>query len=68
MDKAAAAVKPDSEKFTSEHIGDKIKGQVDSIASKVQPKDQKSMGQKVGNLLSSGYGKDGPFFPSSSHL
>jgi hypothetical protein len=30
-------LQPDSEKSTSEHIGDKIKGKADAVASKVQP-------------------------------
>jgi hypothetical protein len=28
---------PDSEKSTPEHVGDMVKGKVDSVASKVQP-------------------------------
>ena len=30
-------LQPDSQKSTPEHIGDKIKGTADSVASKVQP-------------------------------
>ncbi|KAH9961293.1 heat shock protein 9/12-domain-containing protein [Russula dissimulans] len=56
--KAGAALKPDSEKSTSEHIGDKLKGTADSIASKLQPEGQKSTGQQVGDKLSSGPGDE----------
>ncbi|KAI9458553.1 heat shock protein 9/12-domain-containing protein [Russula earlei] len=58
-DKAAATLKPDSEKSTSEHIVDKAKGTADSAASKLQPEGQKSTGQQVGDKISSGSGKDG---------
>ncbi|KAF8502100.1 heat shock protein 9/12-domain-containing protein [Russula emetica] len=53
-DKATNAMKPDSEKSTTEHMGDKIKGTADNIASKVQPESQKSSGQKVGDALDHG--------------
>lgn len=36
-DKASAALKPDSEKSTTEHIGDKFKGKADSAASTAEP-------------------------------
>lgn len=36
-DKAEATFKPDSEKTTTEHIGDKIQGKADSAASTAQP-------------------------------
>jgi len=36
-DKAGSALKPDSQKSTTEHIGDKFKGNMDSAASTVQP-------------------------------
>jgi len=52
-DKAAAAVKPDSEKSTTEHLGDKFKGTADSAASSVQPESEKSTTQKVGDTFSS---------------
>ncbi|KAI0256038.1 heat shock protein 9/12-domain-containing protein [Lactifluus subvellereus] len=51
-DKATAAVKPDSEKSTIEHIGDKLKGAGDSIASKTQPESHKSTTQQIGDTLS----------------
>ncbi|KAN0114105.1 Heat shock protein 9/12 domain containing protein [Russula decolorans] len=57
-DKAATALKPDSEKSTPEHMGDKIKGKADHIASKVQPESEKSSGQKVGDALSADHGGD----------
>ncbi|KAI0276586.1 heat shock protein 9/12-domain-containing protein [Russula aff. rugulosa BPL654] len=57
-DKAANALKPDSEKSTTEHIGDKIKGKADNIASKVQPESEKSSSQKVGDALSVDQGGD----------
>ncbi|KIK57663.1 hypothetical protein GYMLUDRAFT_45828 [Collybiopsis luxurians FD-317 M1] len=52
-DKAEAALKPDSEKTTTEHIGDKFKGTADSVASTVQPQGEKSTTQKVGDTFSS---------------
>ncbi|OBZ70807.1 Receptor y region, transmembrane domain- and RING domain-containing protein 4 [Grifola frondosa] len=45
-DKAGSALKPDSEKSTTEHVGDKFKGTSDSIASTLQP--QVSFTVKVG--------------------
>ncbi|KAG7091339.1 hypothetical protein E1B28_010382 [Marasmius oreades] len=51
-DKAEAALKPDSEKSTTEHMGDKLKGHGDSAASTMQPQSEKSTGQKVGDTLS----------------
>ncbi|KAH9994007.1 heat shock protein 9/12-domain-containing protein [Russula vinacea] len=57
-DKAASSLKPDSQKSTTEHVGDKIKGTMDSIASNVQPEGQKSKGQQVGDTLSSDHGED----------
>jgi len=59
MGKAAATVKPDSEKSTLEKVGDTMKGKLDSISSKVQPESQKSTGQKVGDTISSGHGESG---------
>ncbi|KAI0339776.1 hypothetical protein BDW22DRAFT_1335618 [Trametopsis cervina] len=52
-DKAGAALKPDSEKSTTEHFGDKLKGNADSAASSVQPSNEKSYTQKAGDALSS---------------
>ncbi|KAG8686185.1 hypothetical protein FRC11_009368 [Ceratobasidium sp. 423] len=51
-DKAGAAIKPDSQKSTTEHVGDTIKGNLDSAASTVQPNENKSGSQKVGDTLS----------------
>ncbi|KAF7793876.1 hypothetical protein EIP86_004998 [Pleurotus ostreatoroseus] len=52
-DKAGAALKPDSEKSTTEHIGDKFKGNADSAASSMEPSSQKSYTQKIGDAFSS---------------
>ncbi|TFK89077.1 hypothetical protein K466DRAFT_519605 [Polyporus arcularius HHB13444] len=52
-DKATAALKPDSEKSTTEHFGDKLKGNADSAASSMEPQSQKSSGQKIGDAFSS---------------
>ncbi|CAE6478014.1 unnamed protein product [Rhizoctonia solani] len=51
-DKAGAALKPDSQKTTTEQIGDTIKGNLDSAASTVQPNETKSDSQKLGDTLS----------------
>ncbi|KAG9050484.1 hypothetical protein FS837_004978 [Tulasnella sp. UAMH 9824] len=53
-DKAGAALKPDSEKSTTEHMGDKLKGTGDSMASSMQPQSEKSTTQKMGDSVSSG--------------
>ncbi|OSX66168.1 hypothetical protein POSPLADRAFT_1131480 [Postia placenta MAD-698-R-SB12] len=52
-DKAGAALKPDSEKSTMEHLGDKLKGKSDSAASSVQPQNEKSYTQQIGDAFSS---------------
>jgi hypothetical protein len=52
IDKASAAIKPDSEKTTTEHVGDKFKGTGDSVASTLQPQSEKSYGQKIGDTVS----------------
>ncbi|CAE6419449.1 unnamed protein product [Rhizoctonia solani] len=51
-DKAGAALKPDSQKTTTEQAGDTIKGKLDSAASTLQPNETKSDSQKVGDTLS----------------
>ncbi|KAE9393786.1 hypothetical protein BT96DRAFT_211650 [Gymnopus androsaceus JB14] len=51
-DKVGSAVKPDSQKSTTEHIGDKFKGTADSAASTVQPQSEKSTTQKMGDTVS----------------
>ncbi|KAJ7444907.1 heat shock protein 9/12-domain-containing protein [Mycena latifolia] len=52
-DKAGAAMKPDSQKTTTEQIGDSFKGTTDSVASTFQPNSEKSTTQKAGDTLSS---------------
>ncbi|KAJ7844511.1 heat shock protein 9/12-domain-containing protein [Mycena olivaceomarginata] len=52
-DKAGAALKPDSQKSTTEQLGDHLKGTGDSVASTFQPQSDKSAGQKVGDTFSS---------------
>ncbi|KAH9839331.1 heat shock protein 9/12-domain-containing protein [Rhodofomes roseus] len=59
-DKVGAAVKPDSEKSTTEHFGDKIKGKSDSAASSAQPQSEKSYGQKIGDTFSSNSNENEP--------
>ncbi|KIP05107.1 hypothetical protein PHLGIDRAFT_108674 [Phlebiopsis gigantea 11061_1 CR5-6] len=51
-DKAEAKLKPDSEKSTTEHIGDMFKGKADSAASTAQPASEKSYTQQAGDALS----------------
>ncbi|KAJ7343291.1 heat shock protein 9/12-domain-containing protein [Mycena albidolilacea] len=51
-DKAGAALKPDSQKSTTEHLGDHVKGTGDSIASTLQPQSEKSTSQKAGDTFS----------------
>ncbi|KAJ7510067.1 heat shock protein 9/12-domain-containing protein [Mycena galericulata] len=51
-DKAGAAIKPDSQKTTTEHVGDKFKGTGDSVASTFQPNSEKSTSQKAGDSVS----------------
>ncbi|RPD75319.1 hypothetical protein L226DRAFT_612932 [Lentinus tigrinus ALCF2SS1-7] len=52
-DKASSAMKPDSQKSTTEHIGDMFTGKADSAASSAQPQSQKSTSQKMGDAFSS---------------
>ncbi|EJF65505.1 heat shock protein 9/12-domain-containing protein [Dichomitus squalens] len=59
-DKAGAALKPDSEKSTTEHFGDKLKGKSDSAASSVQPESQKSTSQSIGDKFSSNSNENEP--------
>ncbi|KAJ7601958.1 heat shock protein 9/12-domain-containing protein [Mycena polygramma] len=51
-DKASSALKPDSQKSTTEQMGDSVKGTGDSIASTLQPQSEKSTSQKAGDTLS----------------
>ncbi|KAL0960696.1 hypothetical protein HGRIS_005721 [Hohenbuehelia grisea] len=50
-DKVTAAVKPDSEKSTTEHLGDKVKGKSDNVGSSAQPDSEKSYTQQIGDKL-----------------
>ncbi|KAH9895075.1 heat shock protein 9/12-domain-containing protein [Cubamyces lactineus] len=59
-DKASAALKPDSEKSTEEHFGDKFKGKSDSAASTLQPESEKSTTQRIGDTFSSNSNNDQP--------
>ena len=56
-DKAASAVKPDSQKSITEQAGDSIKGTADSVAGTVQPQGEKSTTQKASDAVT-GDGKD----------
>jgi len=51
-DKAGSALKPDSQKSTTEQLGDSVKGTTDSVASTLQPESQKSTTQKAGDTFS----------------
>ncbi|EIN11691.1 hypothetical protein PUNSTDRAFT_63351 [Punctularia strigosozonata HHB-11173 SS5] len=51
-DKAGAALKPDSQKTTTEQFGDWTKGKMDSAGSTVQPNSEKSTSQRVGDTVS----------------
>ena len=46
-------MKPDSEKSTTEHFGDKLKGKSDSAASTLEPQSEKSTSQQIGDAFSS---------------
>ncbi|EIW84058.1 hypothetical protein CONPUDRAFT_119624 [Coniophora puteana RWD-64-598 SS2] len=51
-DKAGSALKPDSQKSTTEQLGDKIKSTGDSAASTAQPESEKSYAQQATDALS----------------
>ncbi|EIM82986.1 uncharacterized protein STEHIDRAFT_64404 [Stereum hirsutum FP-91666 SS1] len=51
-DKAGSALKPDSQKSTTEQFGDSVKGTGDSLASSAQPQGEKSTSQKAGDTFS----------------
>ncbi|KAH7929903.1 hypothetical protein BV22DRAFT_1001852 [Leucogyrophana mollusca] len=51
-DKVGSALKPDSQKTTTEQAGDTLKGWSDSAASTVQPQGEKSTTQKAGDAVS----------------
>jgi hypothetical protein len=48
------SIQPDSEKSTTEHLGDKFKGNTDKAASYGQPQDEKSYTQQAGDMMSGG--------------
>ncbi|OCF37619.1 hypothetical protein I317_04345 [Kwoniella heveanensis CBS 569] len=50
-DKVTSAAKPDSEKSYVEQATDYVKGTLDSAASVLQPQQEKSTTQKVGDAL-----------------
>ena len=51
-DKVHNAVKPDSQKTFTEHVGDMVTGKADSAGSTLQPQQDKSTGQKLGDAVS----------------
>ncbi|KAL4254247.1 hypothetical protein ABKN59_002876 [Abortiporus biennis] len=59
-DKAGSAMKPDSQKSTTEHIGDSVKGTTDSMASTFQPQGEKSTSQKAGDAMSGNSNESAP--------
>jgi hypothetical protein len=50
-DKVSAAVKPDSEKSTPEHLKDKVAGSVDNAAGHGTPEEDKSILQKASDAV-----------------
>ncbi|KZT59211.1 heat shock protein 9/12 [Calocera cornea HHB12733] len=50
-DKVSAAVKPDSQKTTTEHFGDAITGKADNAAGKVEGENNKSTLQSISDTL-----------------
>jgi hypothetical protein len=65
--KAGAALKPDSEKSTTEHIGDTLKGKADSAASTAQPESEKSYTQQAGDAVSGNSNENSVRAPRSTH-
>merc|ERR1712110_51768 len=53
-DKVTSAVKPDSQKSTTEHVGDKVTGTYDRAADALQPQSDKSTTQKAGDHVRGG--------------
>merc|ERR1712137_1452592 len=51
-DKAASAMKPDSQKSATEKAGDSIKNTADNVAGSVQPSGEKGVGQKASDTVS----------------
>ncbi|EME49036.1 hypothetical protein DOTSEDRAFT_40277 [Dothistroma septosporum NZE10] len=50
-DKAASALKPDSQKSTLEQVQDSAKSTADSVAGTLQPEGEKSIGQKASDTV-----------------
>ena len=55
-DKVGAAVKPDSEKTTTEHFGDKFHGKMDNAKGTMEPQGEKSYTQKAADTVTGGHG------------
>ncbi|KZV86580.1 hypothetical protein EXIGLDRAFT_680817 [Exidia glandulosa HHB12029] len=55
-DKVSASVKPDSQKTTGEHMGDKFHGKMDNAAGSLQPQGEKSYTQKASDTVTGGHG------------
>ncbi|TXT13487.1 hypothetical protein VHUM_00854 [Vanrija humicola] len=55
---ASAALKPESQKTYLEQAGDALKSAADSVASAVQPQQEKSTTQKVGDASELSFGHD----------
>ncbi|KAF2624151.1 hypothetical protein BU25DRAFT_162393 [Macroventuria anomochaeta] len=53
-EQASEKVTPDSQKSTTDKIGENVSGAGDRIAGAVQPEGQKSTGQKLGDATRSG--------------
>merc|ERR1712013_107976 len=51
-DKAASAMKPDSQKSATEKAGDSVKSTADNVAGSVQPSGEKGVGQKASDAVS----------------
>ncbi|KAG9002598.1 hypothetical protein FRB94_005855 [Tulasnella sp. JGI-2019a] len=51
-DKVGAAVKPNSEKSTTEHLSDSVKGKADNVAGSAQPESEKSYVQQASDAVS----------------
>nr|VWO99587.1 Beta-xylanase (EC [Ganoderma boninense] len=56
--KAESAMKSDSQKSTTEQLGDKAKSAYDSVASTMQPQSEKSTSQKAGDAFSNNSNQD----------
>jgi hypothetical protein len=67
-DKVGAAVKPDTHKTTSEHVGDKAQGKLDNFAGSMQPQGEKSYTQKASDSLTGTRAQDGHVTNNNSSL